>query len=132
MDTQTLPHLNAVQLTAKPKYRSGYLLLFLCLLLSGCALFFLDAVLPLRDLWFYNALLTVPWHNWLLLPAHLLFPGLPTLSVLPGVHRVYPSSMAIPWLETALLLPGFCLLFISYLLAVRYLPRYLSQRGIIL
>jgi hypothetical protein len=132
MDTQTLPHLNAVQLTAKPNYRSGYLLLFLCLLLSGSALFYLDAVLPLRDLWFYNALLTVPWRNWLLLPAHLLFPGLPTLSVLPGVHRVRPSSMTIPWLETSLLLPGFCFLFTGYLLAVRYLPRYLSQRGIIL
>ncbi len=130
MDTKTVPHLKTEPTTPAQEHKHGPILLFFCLFLLGGAIFFLDAVLPLRDLWFYNALLTLPWRAWLLLPTHLLFPQWPGVSVLAGIHRVKPIAMAIPWQEARLLLVSIGILFLGYLLAVYYLPRYISQRFI--
>ncbi len=132
MDTKTLPRLKAEQITPAQECIHSPILLFFCLLLLGGAIFFLDAVLPLRDLWFYNALLTLPWRTWLLLPTHLLFPQWPHVSVLAGIHRVKPASIAISWQEAQLLLLSIGLLFLCYLVAMRYLPRYVSQRFVML
>lgn len=132
MDTKTLPRIKTEQITPTQKRLHSPTLFFLYLFLLGGAFFFLDAVLPLRDLWFYNALLTLPWHAWLLLPMHLFFPQWPSVSILPGIHRVKPTSMAVPWQEAQLLLISISSLFVCYLLAVRYLPRYVSQRFIML
>jgi hypothetical protein len=135
MDTKTLlyrqPEL-AHTLPALQKRRFVPITPYLFLFAMGCTLFLLDAILPLRDLWFYNALLTLPVRSWLLLPTHLLFPGTPTVSVLAGVHRTHPSSTAVAWQETRLLLVAFALLFLCYLFAVRALPRTVTHRFILL
>jgi hypothetical protein len=132
MHAKTLLKYKPVQHVSLPKRHFVPLILFLFLFVIGGALFFLDAVLPLRDLWFYNALLTLRFRDWLLIPTHLLFPHTPILSFQAGVHRTKPATLTVPWQETRLLLAAFGMLFLCYLLAVCYLPRYISPRFIIL
>lgn len=132
MDIKTLPYHQPALLPTVRQKRFWPVLPFLLLFAMGCALFFLEALLPLRDLWFYNALLTLPIRSWLLFPTHLLFPGKPVVSSQAGVHRTLPHSLVMPWQETRMLLVAFVLLFLCYLFAVRYLPRYITQRFVLL
>jgi hypothetical protein len=92
-----------------------------------CAVFLLDAVLPLRPLWFHEALLT-QLGIWSVLPALWLFPG---HRIIPPVQ--YPRSTGVPTIgagwEALLLLAGvFFLVFALYLCALRYLPTRISRR----
>lgn len=131
MDIKTLPYHQPALLPAIHKKHYWSFLPFILLFTMGCAIFFLEALLPLRDLWFYNALLTLPARSWLLFPTHLLFPGKPIVSSQAGVHRVLPHSLALPWQETRMLLAAFVLLFLCYLFTVRYLPQFITQRFIL-
>ncbi len=107
--------------------RFGPYILFLALF---CALFLLDAVMPLRALWFHNALLTQMgiWPVW---PTLLLFPGkyvIPPLGYQTPLTSI--PSMVSSWEVFGLLMGVFGLIFVIYLAALRHLPGQISRRFI--
>lgn len=101
------------------------------LLVVACTTLFVGAVLPLRGLYLYNALPVTQLGFWLLLPTRLLFPGKAIIWPVHYVH-VIPAALSVAWKETALLLASLTVLFGLYLLAVRILPDYITQRYILL
>ncbi|QBD81882.1 hypothetical protein EPA93_40270 [Ktedonosporobacter rubrisoli] len=106
------------------------LLPYTFLLSAELALLLTGAILPLHGLWFHAALL-IPLNQWLLFPAHLLFPGkelTPTLFQLKDV----PPTVAQSWQATGLLLGAFIVIFVVYAGAIFYLPRLVRRRAIIL
>src|ERR1700730_904329 len=82
MQTTLLPNLN--QEREPQKVTRPSLLLIVMLAVLVCGFLFLDAILPLRGLWFYDALLHTQVGTWLLLPTHLLFPGKATVFFQAG------------------------------------------------
>ncbi len=131
MHTGTLPPASTQPLPITATTRTLLPLTYILLFLMGVSFFLLDAILPLQNLWFYNALLTLPLRSWLLFPMHLLLPGRLSVSSLPGVHHTFPGSFASPWRETWLLFAIFLLLFSCFLLALHTLPRTLTHRFIL-
>ncbi len=132
MQTSTLVHQpDANQVSALTQQRRFSPLLFLFVM--ECAFLLLAAVLPLRGLWFYNAFLETQLGSWMLWPTHLIFPGHAVLPSTPG-HGSHPLSLtlALFWNETLALLGTFILLFLLYMLAVRFLPSCISQRYILI
>jgi len=94
----------------------------------GCALFLLDAVLPLQGLAF-NPILLTHLDSWLLLPTHILFPHSPVIPRLPGT--LIPT-VTVRWQETALLFGAFLNIFLLYLLAIHLLAQRISPRYILI
>ena len=95
----------------------------------ACVMLFINAVLPLRGLWFYDSLIP-RLGSWTLLPTHLLFPR---LQLIFGQRRaLMPIPLSTTWKETGLLFAAFTLVFLLYLLAVYILPSRISQRFILL
>ncbi|HJT56683.1 MAG TPA: hypothetical protein VJ761_09315 [Ktedonobacteraceae bacterium] len=92
-----------------------------------CAILLMDAVLPLRALWFHEALLT-QLGSWPILPSQILFPGLPLIAPLPNVHYFGAPNIALSWLELSLLLAAFSGVFLVYLFALRRLPELITRR----
>jgi hypothetical protein len=96
-----------------------------------CAILLMDAVLPLRDLWFHEAMLT-QLGNWPVLPSLALFPGWrvipPIQPQLPtvGVPDILPS-----WGMLFLLIGAFVTVFLAYIFALSRLPGRISQRFIL-
>jgi len=89
-----------------------------------------DAVLPLLNLYFSSAQL-VPLSQLFLLPSRVLFPGrrlTPFLFQTSG--DISHITSVGTWSETALLLGSFLLLFLCYLLALRFLPKRVGIRYI--
>ena len=101
------------------------LLVFIC---TECALLLVNAVLPLRGVWFYDSLIA-RFGTWTLLPTQLLFPHFQT--VLGQARGSMPLSPAMTWKETFLLFGAFTLLFALYLVAVYVLPKRVSRRFIL-
>src|SRR5437588_4691187 len=95
-----------------------------------CAFFLLDAVLPLQDLMFPDALLT-HLGRWPLLPAHILFPRFPVVQMRIDKHIPTVIMLARSWKETGLLFGVFLGLFGLYLLALRLLPQTITFRYIL-
>ncbi len=100
---------------------SPYAILFAML----CAVLLMDAIMPLRNLWFHESLVT-QWGNWPVSPSLLLFPGWTVIPpiiqrVVSGVPDLWPS-----WGATAMLLGAFVLVFLVYILALRHLPGRIS------
>lgn len=97
-----------------------------------CAFLLANAALPLVGLWFHTALLS-QMGKWVLLPTRIIFYHRqlsPTvMGIYVGTHR--PSSGG-SWLEVGILGAIFLLILVIYLLALRYLPRLISRRYIIL
>lgn len=95
------------------------------------AIFLLDAVAPLYYLLFHDALLT-RLASWVVLPSQLLFHG--WSLVIPGFHVPGASTQDVisGWETTGLLFAAILLMFLVYLLALRYLPRRVSPRFIFL
>ncbi len=89
------------------------------------AILFLDAVLPLGGLWFHTALLP-QLGAWTLLPTHLLFPGWALSSIITSDRPVAPP-VVLGWEQVPFLLLAFLLIFILYLVALGYVPRYLTS-----
>ena len=90
-----------------------------------------DAVLPLLNLYFPSAQL-VPLSQIFLLPSRILFPGrelTPFLFQTSG--DISHITLVGTWSEVALLLGFFLLLFLCYLLALRFLPKAVSIRYIL-
>src|SRR5437667_58501 len=101
------------------------------LLAMACSFFLLDAVLPLQNLRFPNALLT-HLGTWPLLPAHILFPRFPVVQ--NPIDKHVPGGVVIErsWKETALLFGVFSVIFLQYLLALRLLPKAINARYILI
>ena len=95
----------------------------------ACGVLFINAVLPLRGLWFYDSLIP-QLGSWTLLPTHVLFPRL--LLIFGQRRAVMPIPLSAAWKETGLLFAAFALVFLLYLLAVYILPSRISQRFILL
>ena len=94
-----------------------------------CAILLLDAILPLRDLWFKEALLTqLGW--WPVLPSLLLFPGSSLIPPIPQIPVIGLPDTSNSWLLLLLLLGALVVVFIVYLLAIRYLPKLVTFRFI--
>jgi hypothetical protein len=101
------------------------------LLAMVCAFFLLDAVLSLQNISFPDALLT-HLGTWSLWPAHLLFP---TLILIPTpINNNIPHAVTLTrsLKETGLLLGSFVILFLLYLLALRWLPQKITLRYILI
>ena len=95
-----------------------------------CVSLLLDAVLPLRALWFHEALLT-QLGSWPVLPSQILFPGLAIVAPLPNVHISGAPDITLSWLELPLLLGSFIAVFLVYILALRRLPEQITRRYLI-
>jgi len=105
------------------------LLPIILLFCTACAMLFINAVLPLRGLWFYDSLVA-RLGSWTLFPTRFLFPH---LQVIFGQARTQmPIPLIATWKETGLLFAAFTLVFLLYLLAVYILPPRISQRYILL
>jgi len=105
-----------------------------CAFLLGMATAWIivDAVLPLRSLYFASAQL-IPLSQRFLQPSRILFPGRglsPFLFSKFG-YLPYPTSVG-TWQETGLLLCTFLLLFFCYFLALKYLPQRVGIRFILI
>lgn len=93
------------------------------------AVLFLDAVLPLRELGFHDALLT-QMGVWPVLPSLLLFPGRALLPHLPFQYVTPTLGLMEGWFEISMLFAAFLAIFVVYLLALRRLPGSISWRFI--
>jgi hypothetical protein len=89
------------------------------------ALFLLAAILPLEGLKFPDILLT-RLGSWPLLPTRILFPGAPVALFAAGKPVAGTLNVAVGWQDTRMLLEAFVILFLWYLLALRWLPRQIS------
>ena len=104
---------------------------FLILFMMLGSLFLLDAVTSLQFLGFHTALLT-NLGSWPFFPAHTLFPNLEVARYFMDKKPPTPLALERAWKETALLAGAFVILFLGYLLALRYLPRIITFRYILL
>src|SRR6266481_8573301 len=92
-----------------------------------CVSLLLDAVLPLRALWFYEALLT-QLGSWPVLPSQILFPGWQLIPPLPHLNYIGVPQVVQSWEKLPLLLASFIIVFLVYLLALRQLPEHITKR----
>jgi hypothetical protein len=97
------------------------------LLAMVCAILLMDAILPLRDFWFKEALLTqLGW--WPVLLSLLLFPG---WSLIPPIPQMNPTGLPPviqSWEMLPLLLGAFVVVFLMYLVALKQLPKLVTFR----
>ena len=95
-----------------------------------CAILLLNAILPLRDLWFKEALLTqLGW--WPVLLSLLLFPGWSLIPPIPQIPVIGLPDTSSSWLLLLLLLGALVVVLIIYLLAIRCLPKLVTLRFIV-
>ncbi len=105
-------------------------LLPIALLVATCCAFLgLDAVLPLQNLRFHDALLK-HLGSWPLWPAHILFHRFPVAQ--DAMDNSIPIAILIirSWKETGALYGALLVIFLLYLLALHYLPRLVTFRYI--
>ena len=103
---------------------------FVLLATMASTLLLIGAILPLQGIGVYHALLT-HLHSLgrlVLLPTHLLFPGLAIGLVRPAFPLALKSTNPISWKETALLLSALLNIFLIYIIALRSLPALISRR----
>ena len=93
------------------------------------AILLLDATLPLRDLWFHDALLT-QMGAWPVLPSLLIFPGRALLPHLPFQYATATPGLLDGWFTLLTLFIAFLIVFVVYQLAVLRLPGSISWRFI--
>lgn len=99
------------------------------LIAMGAAVVFLDAALPLRELWFHDALLT-QMGAWAVLPSLLIFPGRALLPHMPFQYGTAPPTLMDGWIDISLAFLAFLAVIAIYLLALRRLPGSISWRFI--
>src|SRR6266700_2311592 len=87
---------------------------FAMLFTMGCAILLMDAILPLRDLWFHEAQLT-QLGSWPVLPSLILFPGWTLIPPVPNLHLTGAPQVIQSWEKLPLLLSSFVLVFFIYL-----------------
>ena len=96
-----------------------------------CAYILLYAVLPLHGLYFHTSLLNQLSHR-VLIPARYLFPGRALTPTLFNPADNPPPIDPTSWKETAIFFAACTLLALFYLLAVRYLPKRIDRRFLLL
>ena len=99
------------------------------LIVMVAAVLLLDAALPLRELWFHDALLT-QMGAWPVLPSLLIFPGRALLPHLPFQYATAPPTLLDGWIDISAAFVAFLAVFGVYLLALRRLPGSISWRFI--
>ncbi len=100
---------------------------FVILFAMVCAILLMDAILPLRDFWFHEALLTqLGW--WPVLLSMILFPGWALIPPVPQIHATGLPQAIQSWEIFPLLLGAFVVVFLIYLLALRQLPKLVTRR----
>jgi hypothetical protein len=103
---------------------------FAILFAMGCAVLLMDAILPLRDLWFHEALMTqLGW--WPVLLSLIFFPGWALIPPVPQIHVTGLPQVIQSWEKIPLLLGAFVVVFLVYLLALQRLPKVISRRYIV-
>jgi hypothetical protein len=110
-----------------PELAIARFLPFALLLLMGIGFFLIDAILPLQGIRSYDALLYSQISTNFLLPTHVLFPGWVVLPLIPGKPSPHKPRIVNSWPETAMLLGAFVVVFLLYLFALRYLPKFISR-----
>lgn len=109
------------------KFAANKLLPFAILFAMVCALLLLDAVLPLRPLWFREAQLT-QLGTWPVLPSVILFPGKQLIPPVPFLHSRGAPTVVQSWKTLSVLFGAFIVVFLVYLLALRHLPQRITRR----
>lgn len=104
---------------------SPYAILFAII----CAILLMDAILPLRGLWFHEAMLT-QLGLWPVMPSLTLFPGWTVIPPLPHIHLVGVPDLLSSWGTLAMLLTALTIVFLAYIFALRRLPTRVSRRFI--
>ncbi|MFL5659799.1 MAG: hypothetical protein ACJ8BW_00440, partial [Ktedonobacteraceae bacterium] len=101
------------------------------LVAMGCAFLGLVAVLPLQHLRFHDALIT-RLSRWSLWPTHIFFPKFPVIQ--DRIDKLVPQNIVDirSWKVIGLLYSVLVLVFLLYLLAIRYLPRLVTPGYIFL
>lgn len=94
------------------------------------ALLLIGVTLPLYGLWFHTSSLN-DLFPWLLQPTLLLFPTRPLNPTLLHFYQASPPPVGLSWQDTGFLFVLFILQLIIYIVAVRYLPRFIKRRCII-
>ncbi|HEX7735273.1 MAG TPA: hypothetical protein VF458_10420, partial [Ktedonobacteraceae bacterium] len=95
-----------------------------------CAILLLDAILPLRDLWFHEAQLT-QLGTWPVLPSQILFPGWTVIPPIPQVHVGGVPDIPPSWGTLGLLFGAFAAVFLTYIFALRRLPSRVTKRFVV-
>ncbi len=94
-----------------------------------CAILLMDAILPLRDLWFKEALLTqLGW--WPVTLSLLLFPGWPLIPPVPQIPVIGLPGISQSWEQILLFLGALLIVCIIYLVALQRLPKRVTFRFI--
>lgn len=95
-----------------------------------CAVLLMDAILPLRDLWFHEATLT-QMGPWPVAPSLLLFPGWSVIPPISQPHVTTTPGILLSWGTLAMLFGTFAVVFLVYIFALRRLPALVSRRFIL-
>lgn len=96
------------------------------------AIFLLAAVLPLRELGFFEAVFSDSW-SWVFWPTHILFPWWANItSGTDAGHAIGPSLLALSRIEAFMLLGTFLVVFLPYLIALYKLPQRVSYRYLLI
>jgi len=94
-----------------------------------CAILLMDAILPLRDLWFKEALLTqLGW--WPVTLSLLLFPGRSLIPPVPQIPVIGLPEISQSWEQIPLYLGAVLVICAIYLVALRRLPKLVTFRFI--
>ena len=91
------------------------------------AILLMDAVLPLRGLWFHEALLT-QFGSWPVWPTLFLFSGLAIIPPLPFMQVSGTPELLQSWAEFPLLFGAFIVVFLVYFAGLSRLPERISWR----
>ncbi|HXZ03373.1 MAG TPA: hypothetical protein VEH81_00995 [Ktedonobacteraceae bacterium] len=94
-----------------------------------CAILLMDAILPLRDLWFKEALLTqLGW--WPVTLSLLLFPGWSLIPPVPQIPVIGLPEIGQSWGQIPLYIGSVLVVWAIYLVALRRLPKLITIRFI--
>ncbi|HEY0757553.1 MAG TPA: hypothetical protein VGD98_26630 [Ktedonobacteraceae bacterium] len=100
---------------------------YITLFAMVCAILLMDAILPLRDLWFHEAQLT-QLGTWPVMPSLVLFPGWTVIPPIPQPHVGGVPDVLSSWGTLSLLFAAFVAVFLAYIFALRQLPTRVSKR----
>jgi hypothetical protein len=95
-----------------------------------CAIILMDAILPLRSLWFHEAQLT-QLGTWPVAPSLVLFPGWTVIPPIPQSRVTGVPDVLSSWETVAMLFGAFVAVFLAYIFALRRLPGLVSRRFVI-
>lgn len=95
-----------------------------------CAILLMDAILPLRDLWFHEAQLT-QLGLWPVTPSLVLFPGWTVIPPIPQAHVNGVPDVLSSWGTLGMLFGAFAAVFLAYIFALRSLPARVSRRFVL-